>query len=66
MKAYLPAAGYCSVVISAACHPPHDDLYTHLNEVQWGALPMGEDEEVGHCTFPSGSITLPTEGRLYA
>lgn len=30
MDIHIPPARHCSLVISAACHPPEDDYYAHL------------------------------------
>jgi hypothetical protein len=64
--AYVPPAGHCSAVISAACHPPQDDMYAHLGKVQWGAIPNSESEGIGHCSLTSGPVIAPIEGNLYA
>ena len=44
----MPLAGSCSARISAACHPPQDDLDAALQDVQFGELVadhVEEDEE---------------------
>lgn len=64
--AYIPPAGHCSVVISAACHPPEDDMYAHLKRVQWGVIPRSVLGRVHHCSFTSGPVWAPIEGELYA
>ena len=67
----MPLAGSLSASISAACHPPEDDVDAHLRPVQWGAVSHGietnEDGElVGHCSFSSLPVEPPIPGQLYA
>jgi hypothetical protein len=38
-KGGMPIGATCSVVISAACHRPEDDIEAYLFPVQWGAIP---------------------------
>lgn len=61
----VPAAGHSSAVISAACHPPQDDINAHLKVVSWGVVENPDGEKIGHCTFTSQYATLPREGNLY-
>lgn len=62
----IPPCGFNSAAISAACHPPAEEEEPHLQPVQWGALPNdGHQDEVGHCSFSTGEITMPIEGRMY-
>ena len=66
----IPLAGSCSAAISAACHPPSDDVNASLRPLQWGAIPGGEKQErgeiVGHCSFSSLAVEQPVPGRFYA
>lgn len=34
----MPVAGSCSAAISAACHPPPEDVDPHLKKVMWGEI----------------------------
>jgi hypothetical protein len=66
----MPLAGSCSAAISAACHPPKEDVDASLKPVQWGAVDHGSGEidgedAAGHCTFTSFPVEPPIEGRLY-
>jgi hypothetical protein len=63
---HLPPARHCSLVISAACHPPEDEVDAHLGEVRWGVTELATEEHVGHCTFTSQEVTTVQPGALYA
>jgi hypothetical protein len=69
-KAGMPLASSCSAAISAACHPPEEDVDAQLLPVQWGAVSHGvedgEAEVVGHCSFSSWPVEMPIPKRLYA
>lgn len=60
----IPVVGSCSAAISAACHPPQNDLSAYLLPVKWGVV--GQGEEVGHCSFTSFEVTEPVDGQMYA
>ena len=62
---HIPPARHCSTVISAACHPPTDDVDAHLNKVSWGVTEERVEDEIGHCTFTSRYVTGPQTGFLY-
>ena len=62
----MPLASSCSAAISAACHPPSEDIDAAVLPVQWGAVGEVRKREVGHCTFTSMRVTEPAPGRLYA
>ena len=66
----IPLAGSCSLVISAACHPPEWDTDAALKPVLWGVIPSSElgvgGNEVGHCAFTSGEVEPLEEGKEYA
>jgi hypothetical protein len=62
----LPPARHCSLVISAACHPPADEVDAHLEEVKWGVTELPTEDTVGHCTFTSREVTSVQFGALYA
>jgi hypothetical protein len=57
--AAMPFAFGCSVVISAACHPPPDDTDAAFKPVMWGAV----DDD--HCCFTSLEVTQPRKERMY-
>ncbi|KAH7122675.1 hypothetical protein B0J11DRAFT_437302 [Dendryphion nanum] len=66
----MPLASSCSVLISAACHPPHGEE-TSLGSVRWGAVSHGvfvegKQTTAGHCTFTTGRVDQPVPGLLYA
>lgn len=62
----LPLAQHCSLVISAACHPPPDDVTSHLKPVKWGVVRKRFGGEIAHCTFTSEDTMEPVEGSMYA
>ncbi|KAH6621842.1 hypothetical protein C7974DRAFT_377502 [Boeremia exigua] len=66
LKLRIPPARHRSTIISAACHPPSDDVNCHLKKIQWGVVVEGGMEVVGHCSFSSKEVTAPIEDRLYA
>ena len=63
----MPLVGSCSAAISAACHPPREDVDAATLPVLWGAVsnPQG-DGTVGHCCFTSLETSPPVEGEAYA
>lgn len=61
----MPLSGSSSAAISAACHPPEDDIDASLLPVMWGDV-NNEDSAVGHCCFTSFEVLPPVEGNLYA
>jgi hypothetical protein len=65
MDIHIPPARHCSLVISAACHPPEDDVDAHLAEVKWGVTIVGTEDYIGHCTFTSGLVESAQPGALY-
>ena len=63
----MPLVGSCSAAISAACHPPGEDVDAATLPVLWGALSHPqEDGTVGHCCFTSLETSPPVEGEAYA
>lgn len=60
----VPIVGSCSAAISAACHPPKDDVSAYLLPVKWGVVEQTGD--VGHCIFTSFKVTEPVDGQMYA
>ncbi|KAF2019979.1 hypothetical protein BU24DRAFT_439879 [Aaosphaeria arxii CBS 175.79] len=61
VTAWMPPAGHSSLVISAACRPPDEDMYAHWGKVKWGLVVKGVgcEEEKVWCSFTSGSVRLP-------
>ncbi|KAF7113944.1 hypothetical protein CNMCM5793_006127 [Aspergillus hiratsukae] len=74
LPSLMPVAAGCSVVISAACHPPPQDEDDHpaLKPVMWGEIREEEDttdadsRESGHCSFTSGDVVMPSQDRRYS
>ncbi|KAJ5724798.1 hypothetical protein N7493_006526 [Penicillium malachiteum] len=42
-KSYAPVVAHCSAAISAACHPPVDDVDAALKPVMWGEIVVHGD-----------------------
>lgn len=61
----IPLAGSSSAAISAACHPPEEDVDARFLPVMWGDVKT-EDSAVGHCCFTSFAVSTPVEGNMYA
>lgn len=63
----IPMAASCSLVISAACHPPKLEIDTQLKEVKWGVAEEQTQQGYAHCSITA----MPTkkrklvEGRVY-
>jgi hypothetical protein len=62
----IPPAAHCSLVISAACHPPPGDEDAQLKMVQWGVVRKRFGAGVGHCSFTSEEVSPPESGKQYA
>ncbi|OAL36318.1 hypothetical protein AYO20_04476 [Fonsecaea nubica] len=68
-KQRLPFGANCSLIISAACHPPPDDVDAHLKAVQWGVVQnrfSSGERAIRHCTFTSEEVTPPEDGKIFA
>lgn len=65
MKIRIPFAASCSLAISAACHPPPDDVDAQLRPVQWGVVEGTMFEGAKHCTLSSRPVTRPKAGERY-
>lgn len=63
---HIPPASHCSLVISAACHPPEDDVDARLAKVKWGIITAATESCVGHCTITSQPVTSPQSKAFYA
>lgn len=59
----MPLSATCSAAISAACHPPDDEIDTALLPVQWGVV--STKDGVGHCSFSSRLVAPPIPGQRY-
>ena len=63
----MPFAASCSLVISAACHPPEQDVDAQVKEVKWGVVEEQTQQGYAHCSITA----MPTkeralvEGMLY-
>ncbi|KAK8243531.1 hypothetical protein HDK90DRAFT_125707 [Phyllosticta capitalensis] len=60
-KARMPYASSCSWVISAACHPPPEEVEPHLKRVKWGVVQSEtySIKGVPHCSFSSRHVRAP-------
>jgi len=65
LRIRIPFAASCSLVISAACHPPPDDQSAHLRKVQWGVVEERMFDGKRHCTLTSRPVSKPKEGTIY-
>ena len=50
----IPFAGHCSLVLSAACHPPPNDVNAADLPVMWGAFHKPNGKQ--YCSFTSFSV----------
>lgn len=64
-KARIPFAASCSLVISAACHPPKDDWEVHLKPVKWGVVKERMFDGELHCSLSSQRVERPQKGTVY-
>ena len=62
----IPPSNHCSLVISASCHPPPEDVNAQLKPVQWGVVRARFGGGVGHCSFTSEGVSSPEQGKYYA
>jgi hypothetical protein len=60
-----PLVASCSLAISAACHPTHDEFNVHLAKVQWGVIDNEVVHGFGHCSLSSRPVTESEEGKTY-
>ena len=65
MPIKAPLIASCSLAISAACHPPPDDVDAHLGKVQWGVTDNEVVTGFRHCSLSSKPVTEPEEGMTY-
>ncbi|KAH7093145.1 hypothetical protein FB567DRAFT_609549 [Paraphoma chrysanthemicola] len=65
MQQRLPAAASCSLVISAACHPPKDEVDIHLKQVKWGLVEQASVDGIGHCSLSANPVRKPEVGKIY-
>ena len=59
----MPLSATCSGAISAACHPPRDEVGAALLPLQWGVV--GKRDGVGHCSFTTRPVEPPVPGERY-
>ena len=62
----VPAPAHCSLAISAACHPPVDDVDPQLKPVGWGVVRSRFGGDIAHCSFTSEDVTAPVDGQRYS
>ncbi len=66
----MPIAGSCSAAISAACHPPPEDLNVSSKPVMWGVVAKENIEasatNIEHCSFTSFEVEGPERGNWYS
>lgn len=65
MQQRLPAAALCSLVISAACHPPKTEVGPQLKKLKWGVVEQDEAERFGHCCLSASAVRKPEVGKPY-
>ena len=63
--ARVPYAASCSLVVSAACHPPLDEPDTYLRKVRWGVVEERRFDGERHCCLSSGAVERPVPGARY-
>lgn len=63
----IPFAASCSLVISAACHPPTQEVDVQLKEVKWGVVEEQTPQGYAHCSITAMRTRKrePMEGRVY-
>ena len=59
----MPLAATCSAAISAACHPPPEDVDAAVLPVQWGVV--STKDGIGHCSLSSKLVGPLVPGRTY-
>ena len=69
LRQKIPFAASCSLVISAACHPPKQagEVDSHLKEVKWGVVEERTEQGSAHCCItatPTMEQKL-VKGRVY-
>ncbi|GAB1204256.1 hypothetical protein APSETT445_002906 [Aspergillus pseudonomiae] len=75
LESGMPVAGSCSLAIAAACHPTlslkggeyveeEGKWGAEQMKVQWGVTYVDSDGE-GHCSFSSGEVGVPEDGKVY-
>ena len=67
MEQKMPFAASCSLVISAACHPPKYENDTQFKEVKWGVVEEQTQHEYSHCSITAMSTRKRKliEGSIY-
>lgn len=59
----IPLVGSCSAAISAACHPPDDELDVAFKPVRWGVVSEGKG--IGHCALSGRKVGRLIKGKFY-
>ena len=59
----IPLVGSCSAALSAACHPPEDEIGVALVPVKWGVVSV--DRGIGHCALSGRYVSPPIPHRFY-
>lgn len=65
LSSLMPVASSCSAAISAACHPPSDDVDPACKAVSWGQVEQEPNRIVGHCSFTSLQVYAATSEHMY-
>ena len=65
MRVRILFAASCSLVISAACHPPRHDADAQMRPVQWGVTEGTMFDGEKHCALTSKTVTRPRIGEKY-
>ncbi|KAF2108210.1 hypothetical protein BDV96DRAFT_285358 [Lophiotrema nucula] len=65
LRVRIPFAASCSLVVSAACHPPSNDQEPHLKKVQWGVVEERMFEGELHCSLSCRPVRKPKPGTKY-
>lgn len=63
----IPFGANSSLILSAACHPPPDDVQPYKKLLQWGVVEsrLGR-RSIAHCTLTSTKVTAPVADTAYA
>ncbi|KUJ17807.1 uncharacterized protein LY89DRAFT_733629 [Mollisia scopiformis] len=62
-KPGMPLAGSCSAALSAACHPPSDEVDVAFVPVKWGVT--GVEDGIGHCALSGRYVSPPVTSKRY-
>lgn len=60
----IPHGANSSLILSAACHPPPNDIDAHLKRVKWGVVKNRFNESaIVHCSLTSEDVVAPKMGQ---